>query len=158
MFALSSVLKAPRLKNRQKMDDSSFQPPSTNSHASADANAKKRKVHRTAEHKVVTPPPSVAPSLSSTSTSSVNSFVPRRSKRLATKTPQGDGDTWIECSVVNIKDRKNKKNKSRSLFYSIETQRGWWDEPPSGASNVIYLGQGKGLKVVPKCKKRKSLG
>lgn len=61
---------------------------------------------------------------------------------------------------MNIKDKKNKKNKSRSLFYSIETQRGWWDEPPSGASNVIYLGQGRGLEVVPKSsKKRKtSLG
>ena len=62
----------------------------------------------------------------------------------------GDDDTWIEILVVNIKDRKKKNTKSRSLFYSIETQRAWWDEPPSGASNVIYLGQGHGLKVVRK--------
>jgi hypothetical protein len=91
------------------------------------------------------------------SDSTADSFVPRRSKRI-NPPQQGDGDTWIECSVVNIKDRKNKSHKSRSLFYSIETQRGWWDEPPSGASNVIYLGQGGGLEVVPKKgRKRRSV-
>lgn len=158
MFALSSVLKAPRLKKPHKNDDTSLRLSSSNSRTPADADVKKRrKIHRPAEPKAVTPPSSIAPSLSSTSTSSTDSFRPRRSKRLATKTPEGDGDTWIECSVVNIKDRKNKKNKCRSLFYSIETQKGWWDEPPSGASNVIYLGQGKGLEVVPKTsRKRKS--
>ncbi|KAL7511024.1 hypothetical protein ACHAXN_007932 [Cyclotella atomus] len=159
MFALSLVRKAPRLKKRQKKDDSSFNSPSSDSTlpaTDADTN-KKRKLHL-AEPKVVTPPCSVAPSISSTSTTSTESFAPRRSRRLATKTPQGDGDTWIECRVMNIKDKKNKKNKSRSLFYSIETQRGWWDEPPSGASNVIYLGQGRGLEVVKSSKKRKSTG
>ena len=46
---------------------------------------------------------------------------------------------------TNIKDRKTKRLRARSLFYSIKTQRAHWDEPPSGASNVVYLKQGHRL-------------
>lgn len=154
MLALTSVLKAPRLNKRRKNHDPTTavdrdvsQSPSQDKTNSDD---KKRRKLR-AECKTITPPASID---STTSDSISDSFVPRRSKRLA-QTPAHDNDTWIECSVVNIKDRKNKKHKTRSLFYSIETQRGWWDEPPSGASNVIYLGQGGGLEVVSKGNKQR---
>lgn len=153
MLALSSVLKSQRLNKRRKYQDpttAAIHVSRSPSHDGANTDAKKRRKLQ-AECKIVTPPSSVESSLPD---STSDSFVPRRSKRLS-ETPAHDNDTWIECSVVNIKDRKNKKHKTRSLFYSIETQRGWWDEPPSGASNVIYLGQGGGLEVVPKGKNQR---
>ncbi|KAL7479230.1 hypothetical protein ACHAW6_004971 [Cyclotella cf. meneghiniana] len=154
MFGLSSVLRAPRLGIRHKKDDhaslaspeeSTAPPPSSRD----DEVRRKRRIH--SSH--VRDP--VEPSVVSDNSDASRGYSPRRSRRLAAKEEvDGDGDTWIECLVVNIKDRKRKTHKSRSLFYSIETQRGWWDEPPSGASNIIYLGQGRGLEVVPK--KRRS--
>jgi hypothetical protein len=72
-------------------------------------------------------------------------YVPKRSSRLASIPVEkdGDGDTWIEIPVTMIS--RNKKvnssdntRKPRSLFYSMKMKAGVWDEPPSGASNIIY--------------------
>ena len=69
--------------------------------------------------------PPVEPSVVSDNSDASRNYSPRRSRRLGAKNDvDGDGDTWIECLVVNIKDRKRNTHKSRSLFYSIETQRG----------------------------------
>eukprot|EP00956_Cyclotella_meneghiniana_P009952 scaffold13753_cov65-Cyclotella_meneghiniana.AAC.11 len=180
VFALSSVLKAPQKNSKRKNHHRTTTSSSSNlSQSTVAIDAKKRrKVHFDTKAVVVTPPPnssSSVPALSSTaasissstvvtasssSTEVSSSFEPRRSKRISQSTVQHDNDTWIECSVVNIKKKKlgrgkGDKHKTRSLFYSVETQRGWWDEPPSGASNVVYLGQGGGLEVVRKTKKCK---
>jgi hypothetical protein len=72
-------------------------------------------------------------------------YVPKRSSRLASIPVEkdGDGDTWIEIPVTMI-PRSNKVDSSdgtrkpRSLFYSIKMKAGVWDEPPSGASHIIY--------------------
>ncbi|KAL3780008.1 hypothetical protein HJC23_000298 [Cyclotella cryptica] len=134
MFALSSVLRAPRLGMRHKKDDSAslaspadstaIPPPSSSSSSFQDDKLQKKR--RITASSYVEPP--VEPSVGSeNSTSTSNSYSPRRSRRLAAKNHvDGDGDTWIECLVVNIKDRKRKTHKSRSLFYSIETQRVLW--------------------------------
>ena len=154
MLSLYCVLKASR--RRKKDGDISQHLPIASSVNTTTSNSdakKKRKTHHSGP-KVISSTPSIQSSLSTNSTSTtstVDTFNPRRSKRLTNMTStKGDGDTWIECRIVNIKDRKSEKNKTRSLFYSVETQKGWWDEPPSGASNVIYIGQGKGLEVVRK--------
>ncbi len=70
-------------------------------------------------------------------------FNPKPSKRLSKLhiplLENGDGDTWIEMLVTNIRCKKTKELKSRSLFYSVKTRQALWDEPPTGASRVIYL-------------------
>jgi len=45
-----------------------------------------------------------------------------------------DGDTWEERILVNTKN-----GKKRSFFYSINTGFRVKDEPPTGASLIIYL-------------------
>jgi hypothetical protein len=58
-------------------------------------------------------------------TSEGDDFAPRRSRHVSkAKLVDSDGDTWIECLIDNVKDRKRKTNKSRSLFFSTKTQRG----------------------------------
>lgn len=52
----------------------------------------------------------------------IDSFRPRRSGRVSKL--HGDGDTWIECLVVNSTNQKHKTKRSRSLFYSVKTQTG----------------------------------
>ena len=66
------------------------------------------------------------------------SFQPRKSHRISPKNAiVADNSTWVELLVVS---RKKGSNKSRSLFYNLETRHAYWDEPPSGASEVVYLG------------------
>ena len=67
------------------------------------------------------------------------SFQPRKSRRISPKSANVDGDnfTWVEILVVS---HKKGSNKSRSLFYSIQTRHAFWDEPPTGASEVVFLG------------------
>lgn len=78
----------------------------------------------------------------------VDGFIPRPSLRLKNNSGskiKGDGDTWIEMKVVRCKGKRGGVNKhkqksyeeTRSLFYSINTSRAFWDEPPTGASHVI---------------------
>lgn len=72
-----------------------------------------------------------------TSTTS-DQFVPKKSKRTAGIEKQivADGDTWVERKVI----LSEGKSDSRSYFISLNTNRRVWDEPPSGASNVIVIG------------------
>lgn len=171
VFALSSVFKAPQknTKRNRRTAGHLSQYASTNSVNSSDAEKRRKVRFRSSDTKaVITPPPSLSSASSNTTSSTQetsSSFEPRRSKRISKSSLRRDGDTWIECSVVNVKHNKrrrikgkkqtNEQHSARSLFYSVETQRGRWDEPPSGASNVVYLGQGGGLEVVRK-KRRKS--
>ena len=59
-------------------------------------------------------------------------FAPRRSQRVGTRNCLPDGDTWVEVVVVTNRRVKNGKKRYRSLFYSINTRKAQWDEPPSG--------------------------
>mmetsp|Transcript_3594 Transcript_3594/g.5343 ORF Transcript_3594/g.5343 Transcript_3594/m.5343 type:complete len:165 (+) Transcript_3594:116-610(+) len=82
-----------------------------------------------------------------------SAFVPQRSSRTSAVEIQNDGDTWIEIpvnlgkkntAVANTNNSINSNStptRSRSLFYSVKTQAGVWDEPPTGASNIIYQDQ-----------------
>uniref|UniRef100_A0A7S2DWJ9 WW domain-containing protein n=1 Tax=Helicotheca tamesis TaxID=374047 RepID=A0A7S2DWJ9_9STRA len=54
--------------------------------------------------------------------------------KLKTKTLD-DGDVWVEAQVL----LNEKKGTIRSYFYSKKTKKRVWDEPPSGAGEVIYL-------------------
>ena len=63
-------------------------------------------------------------------------FVPKPSKKVNLFEHDGDGDIWKEA-VTKVK-QKNGKSKYRSYFYSCNTHERYWDEPPSGASTVIY--------------------
>jgi hypothetical protein len=65
----------------------------------------------------------------------LDDFIPHPSStKRAQNRLTGDNDTWIEIQVVMT--RRNERRK-RSLFYSVKTQMGVWDEPPSGASNIV---------------------
>ena len=60
--------------------------------------------------------------------------------------PGGDGDTWIEGFAVSTPEVSEASADGtvnitpfvRSYFYSQNTGRREWDEPPSGASSVRY--------------------
>jgi hypothetical protein len=117
-------LRAPRLGMRHKKDDNaSLASPkeSTISCPSSqdDKVQKKRRIHASQ----VQPP--VELSVVSDNSDASHSYSARRSRCLAARNEvDGDGDKWIECLVVNIKDWKRNTHKSRLLFYSNETQRG----------------------------------
>ena len=65
-------------------------------------------------------------------------FQPRKSRRISPKNAVvGDNSTWVELLVVSS---KKGSNRSRSLFFNIQNRHAYWDEPPSGASEVVYLG------------------
>jgi hypothetical protein len=59
-------------------------------------------------------------------------FLARRSPRIKSACPISDGETWMEIVVCNT------PTGSRSLFYSLTSKQAKWDEPPSGASKIIY--------------------
>lgn len=69
-------------------------------------------------------------------------YVPQQSK-LVTRVNKkkhiikngGDGDIWVEAKVIV----DNETGRTRSYFYSKNTQEKVWDEPPSGARRVVYL-------------------
>ena len=64
-------------------------------------------------------------------------FVPRRSRRRVGRGGiAGDGDTWVELSVHS---RRKTGRLNRALFYSIRTRNAYWDEPQTGASEVVLL-------------------
>ena len=66
------------------------------------------------------------------------SFQPRKSRRISPKNAVvGDNSTWVELLVVS---RKKGSNRSRSLFFNIQNRHAYWDEPPTGASEVVFLG------------------
>mmetsp|Transcript_12134 Transcript_12134/g.26409 ORF Transcript_12134/g.26409 Transcript_12134/m.26409 type:complete len:162 (-) Transcript_12134:79-564(-) len=120
---------------------------------SVDSNHKKRKVIRDegapSTKTAITTWTDEMVSLSSGSTAiDDDSFEPKPSKRLSKLhiplLENGDGDTWIEMLVTNLRCKKTKELKSRSLFYSVKTRQALWDEPPTGASRVIYLRHGQG--------------
>lgn len=46
-----------------------------------------------------------------------------------------DGDIWVE------KKRRVRDGSERSYFRSVKTERCQWEEPPTGASLVIYIQQ-----------------
>lgn len=89
-----------------------------------------------------------ATSLGTTTDKQPNSaslYVPKRSARVASVPIEkdGDGDTWVEIPVTMISNgskasSSHHKTSPRSLFFSVKTKAGVWDEPPSGASNIIY--------------------
>ena len=52
---------------------------------------------------------------------------------------KADGDTWMEIGVATGGvDTDTCELSTRSLFYSTKTQLGYWDEPPTGASRVVW--------------------
>lgn len=61
-------------------------------------------------------------------------FLARKSPRIKSACPASDGETWMEIVVCNT------PTGSRSLFYSLTSKQAKWDEPPSGASKIIYKG------------------
>jgi len=64
----------------------------------------------------------------------VDHFIPQKSrKKPSTKLQKGDGDTWIEKVIFN-----KKLGEKRSFFRSEMTRLCRWDEPPSGASKIIF--------------------
>mmetsp|Transcript_7354 Transcript_7354/g.9358 ORF Transcript_7354/g.9358 Transcript_7354/m.9358 type:complete len:108 (+) Transcript_7354:301-624(+) len=63
-------------------------------------------------------------------------YVPKRSRRVSfKKTAPADGDTWVEYVVIIDK----QSIETRSYFRSKNTDKCVWDEPPSGASNIILF-------------------
>lgn len=68
-------------------------------------------------------------------------FVPQPSKRTRRikKFWKQDGDTWIEVKVFTGRVKKRTKEPVfRSLFYSVKLKIAYWDEPPTGATTVIW--------------------
>lgn len=63
-----------------------------------------------------------------------DAFSPKKSSRISRSCPVAiaDFDTWIEIIVTNT------SSGNRSLFYSVNSHQAKWDEPPSGASKVVY--------------------
>jgi len=78
-----------------------------------------------------------------------SSFTPQQSNRISI-TIESDNDTWTEyltiVEMLNMNPReKNKKNtyqlQIRSLFESKASGTKVWDEPPSGATNVMWASE-----------------
>lgn len=70
-------------------------------------------------------------------------FEPRQSTRISTKV-EADNDQWTE--YITIIDLLNPRTnayelQTRSFFESASTRRKVWDEPPSGAKNVVWASE-----------------
>lgn len=67
--------------------------------------------------------------------------APRRSTRVTTDLTDADGDTWRErvavCEGINATDG-SPRLVLRSYFRNRRTGQRVWDEPPSGASNILF--------------------
>lgn len=67
-------------------------------------------------------------------------YAPRRSTRINTDLAMADGDTWKEkisvCEGVNPDG--TPKLLIRSYYKNTRTGQKVWDEPPSGASNILF--------------------
>jgi len=71
-------------------------------------------------------------------TKTTTEYVPRRSSKLSEKARSSirpDGNTWVELLVHS----RRKPGNYRSLFYCIDTRHAYWEEPPTGASEVVTL-------------------
>mmetsp|Transcript_38325 Transcript_38325/g.78116 ORF Transcript_38325/g.78116 Transcript_38325/m.78116 type:complete len:652 (-) Transcript_38325:3367-5322(-) len=71
-------------------------------------------------------------------TNTTTEYVPRRSSKLSEKARSSirpDGNTWVELLVHS----RRKPGNNRSLFYCIDTRHAYWEEPPTGASEVVTL-------------------
>ena len=71
------------------------------------------------------------------------SFEPRQSTRISTRV-EADNDQWTE--FLTIIDLLNPRTNSyelqiRSFFESKATEKKVWDEPPSGAKNVVWASE-----------------
>lgn len=96
--------------------------------------------------------------------SAEDSFRPKpskiisRSMRTINKPLTPDEDTWVElkCLVKNkhrVEKKKKKKHRHsnvsstittiRSIFFSLQRGLMFWDEPPTGASNIILRQRNK---------------
>jgi hypothetical protein len=65
-------------------------------------------------------------------------FMPRKSRKMKGKeTAAADGDTWTEYKYVIDKG----SGRRRSYFKSKLTRKRRWDEPPSGASNIVLINE-----------------
>ena len=60
-------------------------------------------------------------------------YVARKSRRFIQCKPH-DGDVWVEFMVLLDKEKKIR----RSFFQSQNTHKCTWDEPPSGASELVF--------------------
>lgn len=60
--------------------------------------------------------------------------VPRKSRISPSfkKRGGGDNDVWIEMIATH-----KKSGKERSYFKSVNTRKKVWDEPPTGASQIV---------------------
>lgn len=78
------------------------------------------------------------PLLHQKNTATTSAFQPRPSSRISPKNANvaSDNSTWVELLVVS---RKKGSNRSRSLFYNLQTRHAFWDEPPTGAGEVVYI-------------------
>ncbi len=69
-------------------------------------------------------------------------FIPKPSARTRCIKEfwKSDGDTWVEISVFTGRvKRSTKAPVYRSLFLSVKLRIAYWDEPPTGASTVIWI-------------------
>ena len=57
-----------------------------------------------------------------------------RNTRFGAGMVQGDGDVWVEELL-----KHRETGEIRSFFFSKKTGSYAPDEPPSGASNIVYL-------------------
>lgn len=60
-------------------------------------------------------------------------YQPKQNRRIpkSLQNLEGDGDIWLERCVYDDRGRK------RSFFQSVKYDRCVWDEPPSGAANLV---------------------
>jgi len=76
-----------------------------------------------------------------TNTTTIANYAAKKSTRVGKL--KGDNDTWMEGFAVVNNNPKAKKGSSmvptiRTYFQSQTTGSKVWDEPPSGASNIMY--------------------
>lgn len=76
-------------------------------------------------------------------------FLARKSQRIKSRCPAADGETWMEIVVCNT------PTGARSLFYSLTSKQAKWDEPPSGASKIIYKSDVDAIAVNTQVEKKK---
>ena len=61
-------------------------------------------------------------------------FKPKQSKHMpkSIQNLKGDGDLWVERFLFD------KLGRKRVLFQSVLTDDCHWDEPPTGASRIVF--------------------
>jgi len=86
----------------------------------------------------------IATNHNTTTATSITNYAAKKSNRVGKLT--GDNDTWMEgFAVVNPNSKKKSGSTSapsiRTYFQSQTTGQKVWDEPPSGASNILYASE-----------------